>query len=770
VSSPGETPTITSRPEAVVRAARGRRRRRPTGAPPPLPRSIGTSGKLWLAALAVLLVWAVLSIVSTPSLRITDRVDSAILREIAELRTSILTTFARALDRVGTGWTVTLLILGMLIALMVFRRWRHLLTFLGSLAILEWASSSLYDSFARPRPYGVTIIGRWADYSLPSPPVAALAAVLVGMIYTLVVPGRPRTIGKYTIGVIITAFALARLYLAVDHPLDVVTGAALGIAVPLTAFRLFTPNTVFPVNYRRAKTAHLDVTGRRGEALRKAVADQLGLRVLDIQPIGLEASGGSTPLRLRIAGGTDSNGADGGADGKGTANGADGKGTANGAGGGPGDVFVFGKLYAMSHVRADRWYKLGRMILYGRLEDEAPYKSVRRLVEYEDYALRLLRDVGIPTATPLGVVEITPGREYLLLTSFVDGGVEIGVVDIDEDSVDDTIDQCLMIVRRLWDAGLAHRDIKPANILVRDGQVFLIDPAFMQVRPSPWREAVDLANMMLVLAVRTDAKRVYQRALRLFTPDEIAEAFAAARGVASPTQLRSVLKQDGRDLLAQFRTLAPPRKPIALQRWSLYRVALAAGLLVGTFIALSETSQLIRPAHDLPVSGTPTCGTDSHLLILMSQAVPASASVPCVASLPAGWRTDGARVRRGEARFWLSSDVAGEQAVEVTLQPPERCDVRDASSVMNDEPDARQYERIERLAPGLRTTRYYLVEGGCVTYRFDFAPEAAASLVFQVDEALALTPRRDLVDAVRTNSGQPLCGYGAPPCPGGTGS
>ena len=144
-----------------------------------------------------------------------------------------------------------------------------------------------------------------------------------------------------------------------------------------------------------------------------------------------------------------------------------------------------------------------------------------------------------------------------------------------------------MIVRRLWDAGLAHRDIKPANILVRQGQVFLIDPAFMQVRPSPWREAVDLANMMLVLAVRTDAERVYQRALRVFTPDEIAEAFAAARGVASPTQLRSVLKQDGRDLLAQFRALAPPRKPIALQRWSLYRVLLTAGLLLGTAIALA---------------------------------------------------------------------------------------------------------------------------------------------------------------------------------------
>ena len=67
--------------------------------------------------------------------------------------------------------------------------------------------------------------------------------------------------------------------------------------------------------------------------------------------------------------------------------------------------------------------------------------------------------------------------------------------------------------------------------------------------------------MMLVLAVRTDAERVYERALRFFTPDEIAEAFAAARGVASPTQLRTVMKQDGRDLLAQFRALAPPTAP-----------------------------------------------------------------------------------------------------------------------------------------------------------------------------------------------------------------
>ena len=30
---------------------------------------------------------------------------------------------------------------------------------------------------------------------------------------------------------------------------------------------------------------------------------------------------------------------------------------------------LFGKLYARSHLRSDRWYKLGRTLLYGRLED-----------------------------------------------------------------------------------------------------------------------------------------------------------------------------------------------------------------------------------------------------------------------------------------------------------------------------------------------------------------------------------------------------------------
>ncbi len=72
--------------------------------------------------------------------------------------------------------------------------------------------------------------------------------------------------------------------------------------------------------------------------------------------------------------------------------------------------------------------------------------------------------------------------------------------------------------------------------MVRPGELLLIDVMFVQVRPSPWRQAVDLGNMMLVLAVRADPERVYRRALDYFTPAELSEAFAATRGVAQRTR------------------------------------------------------------------------------------------------------------------------------------------------------------------------------------------------------------------------------------------
>ncbi len=710
------------------------RRRRPTGTPPPLPHPVSVTTRAWLFLAVVVLAGVIVISLRAPSLRLDNQVNAAVLRLFARARTPWLTDVANGIYTAGSGWGATLIGLSAVAATIAFRRWRHLLVFLCSLFALTVAMDLITEGMTRPRPYGVLITAGWAGYSAPALPVTILAFLLLSIAYCLVVPGRPRTYAKAAIAVIVTMFCLACLYLAVDHVDDLLLGVTLGVAIPVSAFRFFTPNEVFPVAYRRGNTAHVDVTGARGKAIRQGVRDQLGLTVTGITPVGLESSAGSTPLRLQVEGSP--------------------------------QEYLFAKLYTKGHVRADRWYKLWRTILYGSLEDEHPFQTVRRLAEYEDYALRLLQDVGVAVARPYGIVEITPEREYLLVTEYFDGAVEIGDADVD----DAVIDQGMLLIRTLWDAGIAHRDIKPGNLMVRDGQLLLIDVAFAQVRPSPWRQAVDLGNMMLVLAVRADPARVYQHALNYFTEAELAEAFAATRGVASPTQLRAFMKRDPRDLLAEFRKLAPQRRPIVLQRWSVRRVTLAVAMLavfaVTTFfgVGLLVPDTATTGVHVTLGEATraPGCGP-GHAMILTAQAVPSAAFLPCIAALPSGWTTADPEIASGRASFVLNSGQAGLQMVTITLTAT--CDISGAQQIPSGQPGMRRFERPASLVPQHSDVRYYTFPGGCATYQFAFARGASPVLAAAVDSAVAFVPRSALVGYIRRTEGLALCGRGAA-CPG----
>jgi hypothetical protein len=90
--------------------------------------------------------------------------------------------------------------------------------------------------------------------------------------------------------------------------------------------------------------------------------------------------------------------------------------------------------------------------------------------------------------------------------------------------------------------------------------------------------------MLLVLALRTDPERVYARATKVFTPDEIAEACASAVGLTIPTELQAKMKADGRPLLKRFRELAPAHEPVSIQRWSTQRLTLTAAAAAGVLV------------------------------------------------------------------------------------------------------------------------------------------------------------------------------------------
>src|SRR5512132_436333 len=695
------------------------RRRRPSGEAPPLPHHLQTSGVGWLVALVVLVVLSIVVFgggLRGPAVTVTVA-DDAMVRWLAGLDAPGLQGTWQALASLGSWWVINLLGFGLVLALLALRRFRHLILAVIVAQLLTTISQDVLGSSAhRPRPFGVVIGTSWGGWAQPSP-VMHLAATLVVVLYTLVPEGRWRQRGKLVATGVVTLTGLGRIALGADAPSDVVVGAAIGVAIPLALFRLFAPNEVFPISYRRGRAAHLDVTGARGAAIRRGLEDQLGLAVEEVKPFGLSGSAGSTPLRITVKGDPPS--------------------------------YLFAKLYARSHLRADRWYKLGRELLYGRLEDEKPFNTVRRLVQQEDYALRLCRDAGLPTPRPYGVVELTPEREYLLVTEFFTDAVELGEAETDDQVIDDG----LGIIRKLWAAGLAHRDIKPANLLVHDRHMLLIDVAFIELRPTPWRQAVDLANMMLCLALRSSPQLVYQRALGQFSVQEITEGFAAARGLAMPSQLRRMLHAQGRDLHPEFIRLLPsPPRPIPIQRWTLRRVGLlAAMVLLGVLVFNQGLSLDYQDAAQTPTRVGDLACRDLEPQWLLAQSVPSASLVPCVGTLPVGWSFGEVDVNDGRSVISLNHDRAGTGVLVVRLTAA--CDTRGATPVSSTQPQVQRYQRIQRQAPGFEATRFDRFPGGCVTTQATVPAANRAEITSQLATILHYTTRQALQQALDQRSG-----------------
>jgi tRNA A-37 threonylcarbamoyl transferase component Bud32/membrane-associated phospholipid phosphatase len=644
-------------------------------------------------------------------------VDDAVVGWLAGLVGPGLVAPLRGLARIASWWVLWTLYFGLLLVLLVLRRWRHLIIWWVVVELGSFLTFGLAMIGRRPRPFGVDLQSSWGGWAMPSVQVAFLTAGLMAVLYTLVPEGRWRNHGKWVAAALVTLVALARIALGVDAPTDVLVGVGIGVTLPLLAFRRFTPNEVYPVAYRRGRSAHLDVGGARGQAIQRALADQLGLIVEEVKPFGLAGSAGSTPLRITVKGDPPRQ--------------------------------LFGKLYAQSHLRSDRWYKLGRELLYGRLEDEKPFNAVRRLVQQEDYALALMQRAGLPSPTPFGFVELTPEREYLLVTEFFAGAVELGEAEVDEQLINDG----LGIIRRLWDAGLAHRDVKPANLLVRDGRLLLIDVAFVEARPSPWRQAVDLANMMLCLALRSSPEQVYRRALQYFTVEEITEGFAAARGLALPSQLRHLLRAQGRNLHAEFVRLLPSSpRPIRIQRWSARRVGLWAAILAVLILAalnrqyfFSNEDAVATPLMVKDVG----CG-DLEPLWLMAQSVPSASLIPCLQLVPVDWTVAEVAVNNGRSVITLDHDRGGRAAMVVRLTAS--CDLAGATEVTSEQRGARRYLRVDRNSTEFSATRAYTFQGGCVTQRFRAAGPSASRLSDTASTEFGFISRDELRQALSQRS------------------
>ena len=113
--------------------------RRPTGAPPPLPKSIGFTGWLWL-----LVTFAVVGLASLwlhVSLSALHWVDGFITDVVVDVRMGWLDGTTRFFNTTASTGGIAVLAAGVILATGWFRRWRHIIICLISIAVVELAAA-----------------------------------------------------------------------------------------------------------------------------------------------------------------------------------------------------------------------------------------------------------------------------------------------------------------------------------------------------------------------------------------------------------------------------------------------------------------------------------------------------------------------------------------------------------------------------------------------------------------------------------------------------
>jgi hypothetical protein len=181
------------------------------------------------------------------------------------------------------------------------------------------------------------------------------------------------------------------------------------------------------------------------------------------------------------------------------------------------------------------------------------------------------------------------------------------------------------------------------------------------------------------------------------------------------------------------------------------RPAVAVPLL-GLLLALAGCSSDNTATTRLPTCSQGGDGAAAHGVILMAQSVPTAAWVPCLSSaLPLGWSFHHLDARSGGSMFSLDSDRDGQQAIQVRLEGS--CDTAGSTEIPTDREGLTRYERVTLTTPRFEGRRYYVFDGGCITFDFRLNGDSRGEPLALATQTIGAVSRADLVAQVHDESG-----------------
>ena len=147
---------------------------------------------------------------------------------------------------------------------------------------------------------------------------------------------------------------------------------------------------------------------------------------------------------------------------------------------------------------------------------ETPYEMARHELE----ATRRVREIGVNAPEPIEALEVgglgVVVLEYLPEFRTLD--------DLPSEDVEALASSLFGTLRTIHDAGLAHGDLRAENVLVRDGELYVIDATSVSDSGRESARSYDLASALAALEPLIGAAAVIDAALTSYSATELLAA------------------------------------------------------------------------------------------------------------------------------------------------------------------------------------------------------------------------------------------------------
>jgi hypothetical protein len=146
----------------------------------------------------------------------------------------------------------------------------------------------------------------------------------------------------------------------------------------------------------------------------------------------------------------------------------------------------------------------------------------------------------------------------------------------------------------------------------------------------------------------------------------------------------------------------------------------------------------------------PSCSAGNTSALVVAQSVATATFIPCFEDLPAGWEVDSADITQAGTTIAIDSDRAGFSAA--TLRFQSACDTAGAVATPSDYDGTERFELIHQISPRFQADRFYLFEGGCIWWQFDFDIGVPSAMSVELGNSLVLFDRTEFNDSLRLTS------------------